>query len=371
VSTKLHRLLTLLVAAVSASLATASFASAATLHPITLNAANWSGSAGFGSTAPAFLIDGSGIVHLQGAAKQVSGVGSNADLIGTLPVAVRPRRDVYTVVHTFAGTYADLAITTRGQVELIPPRPPAVEDLAFVSLENISYQPAGRNPVTAIPVNAANWSSNAGFAASAPAAYKDNSGVVHLQGAAKQTSVSGPNPNLLGTLPISDRPPVQEYYVVHTFAGTYADLNISTNGTINLIGPRPPAVKDYNFVSLEGITFEQNNQQLFGMLPNSQNWGPPGFGAGFLGWFRDKSGLIHLVGATGQISTSGPDPNLVATLPIAASPNRTVYEIVHTFNGTYADLAIQPNGQVLVISPRPPAVQDLTFLTLEGITYQR
>jgi hypothetical protein len=351
-------------------LATASIASAATPHPIVLNTANWSGSAGFGSTAPAFLTDGSGVVHLQGAAKQVSGSGSRADVIGRLPVAVRPRRDVYTVVHTFAGTYADVAITTLGQIELIPPRPPAVEDVSFVSLENVSYQPANHNPAIQIPVNASNWSPKAGFAAGAPAVYKDNSGVVHLQGAAKQTSASGPNPNLLGTLPIGDRPPVQEYYVVHTFAGTYADLNVSTNGTINLIDPRPPAVKDYNFVSLEGITFEQNNQQLFGMLPNSQNWGPPGFGAGFLGWFRDKSGLIHLVGATGQTSTTGPNPNLIATLPAAATPNRDVYTIVHTFAGTYADLAINTLGQVLVIGPRPPAVEDLLFLTLEGITYQ-
>jgi hypothetical protein len=44
---------------------------------------------------------------------------------------------------------------------------------------------------------------------------------------------------------------------------------------------------------------------------------------------------------------------------------------VHTFNGTYADLAIQPNGQISVISPRQPAVQDYSFVSLEGITYHR
>jgi hypothetical protein len=44
---------------------------------------------------------------------------------------------------------------------------------------------------------------------------------------------------------------------------------------------------------------------------------------------------------------------------------------VHTFNGTYADLAIAPNGQINVISPRPPAVQDYSFVSLEGITYRR
>jgi hypothetical protein len=55
---------------------------------------------------------------------------------------------------------------------------------------------------------------------------------------------------------------------------------------------------------------------------------------------------------------------------VVARPSRTVYTIVHTYAGTYADLAIEPNGQVLVIGPRSPAVQDLRFLSLEGITYQ-
>ena len=48
-----------------------------------------------------------------------------------------------------------------------------------------------------------------------------------------------------------------------------------------------------------------------------------------------------------------------------------MFTIVHTFNGTYADLSIESNGQICLISPRPPAVQDYTFVSLEGITYQR
>ena len=38
----------------------------------------------------------------------------------------------------------------------------------------------------------------------------------------------------------------------HTFNGTYADAPINLDGQIALIDPRPPAVKDYWFVSLEG-----------------------------------------------------------------------------------------------------------------------
>jgi hypothetical protein len=35
-----------------------------------------------------------------------------------------------------------------------------------------------------------------------------------------------------------------------------------------------------------------------------------------------------------------------------------VLTIVHTFNGTYADIVIQTNGQILLIDPRPRAVTD-------------
>jgi len=43
----------------------------------------------------------------------------------------------------------------------------------------------------------------------------------------------------------------------------------------------------------------------------------------------------------------------------------------HTFNGTYADLGIEPNGQIDIIGPRPPAIQDFSFVSLEGITYRQ
>lgn len=90
---------------------------------------------------PAWYTDSSGIVHLQGAAAQTSGSGSGANLIGTLPRAARPARAVYTIVSTFGGSYADLAIETDGTIRLIDPRSPAVKDYAtFVSLEAISYR---------------------------------------------------------------------------------------------------------------------------------------------------------------------------------------------------------------------------------------
>ena len=61
-------------------------------------------------------------------------------MVGTLPAGARPSHNVYTIVHTFNGTYADLEVAASGQISLIPPRSPAVQDFTFVSLEGITYQ---------------------------------------------------------------------------------------------------------------------------------------------------------------------------------------------------------------------------------------
>src|SRR5215469_5297227 len=122
----------------------AASASAYTTAPIFLNSANWSSSAGFGSGAPRWyketgFVDPD-VVHLQGAAKQTSSSGADANLLGVLPPAASPNRIVYAIVHTFAGTYADIAIQPNGQILLINPRPPAVKDYTFVSLEGVIYE---------------------------------------------------------------------------------------------------------------------------------------------------------------------------------------------------------------------------------------
>jgi hypothetical protein len=116
-------------------------ATALVVKPIPLNTINWSGSAGFGSVAPGWYRDTSGIVHFEGAITRVSTGGTDPNLIGTLPAIARPARSVFTIVHTFNGTYADLSINTSGQIAVIDPRPPAVTDFTFVSLEGITYNP--------------------------------------------------------------------------------------------------------------------------------------------------------------------------------------------------------------------------------------
>ena len=338
---------------------------------IKINTANWSKNAGFGSTALGWYKQSDSVdpdvIHLQGAVKQTSASGTSANLIGTLPPAASPSRVVYAVVHTFNGTYADVGIEPNGQIWLIDPRPPAVKDYSFVSLESITYEQVV--PVYD-PINlTAFWSPNAGYGSAKPGWYEDGSFDVHLHGAVAQTSSTASN--TLGSVAGGGGPQNRVVYtIVHTFSGTYADVGISTTGQISLIDPRPPMIKDYSFVSLECITYGNN---LFNPItPNSTNWSfSPGFGAIAPGWYKDAAGIVHLLGAAKQVNAGGTNPNLLGTLPAAASPKRKVYTIVHTFNGTYADLAISPNGEINLISPREPAVKDFSVVSLESITFQQ
>jgi hypothetical protein len=336
--------------------------------PIPLNTANWSGSAGFSSRAPAWYKDSSGVVHLQGAVKQTSTSGATANQIGTLPRAARPATWVATVLHTFNGTFTQLLIDPNGAILVDAVSFPAVTDWSFVSLEGVTFRPSG--PGTPIAVNTANWTGTV-TDFRPPAWYNDSSGVIHLQGAASQTSTSGTGANTVGTLPPAARPASTVYTIVLTGEGTYADLAILPDGSIDLINGRPPELLDYAFVSLESISYRPaGHGRAIGV--NAANWSPSaGFNSRGPAWYTDRSGVVHLQGAVTQASASGTGANTIGTLPTGARPRHTVYTIVHTFNGTYADLAILPNGDLELIDPRPPMVKDYSFVSLESITYRR
>ena len=356
----------------------------------------WDGSAGHGTIAPTAYFDDYGDVHLWGAARQkiclnprgCGGLGP-PNLLGTLPRAPDwPQRTVFEIAHTNLGSYADVSILTNGQIWLIDPRPPAVKDYSFVSLEGISYNPSN-GPSTQIQLNNG-WAPDTRFNTIAPAAYADG-GAVHLEGAAVLTSTSTPpNPVLLGTLP-GLGPSGNVYAIAHTSFGTYADVEITGHGgfgvpgdaQIWLIAPRPPAITDYSFVSLEGITYrtDPGDVGLFGNLPVnlSNNWanhpdgksGPQPAGSNVVSSYEDTAGIVHLHG--GLVQTAPGDQgccDLVGFIDDPAErPSWNVFEIVHTNFGTYADVLIGTDGSIQVIAPRPPAVTDYAFLSLEGITF--
>ncbi|MBV9335061.1 MAG: hypothetical protein JO243_04135, partial [Solirubrobacterales bacterium] len=80
------------------------------------------------------------------------------------------------------------------------------------------------------------------------------------------------------------------------------------------------------------------------------------------GWYKDAFGIVHLEGAVSQLVIPSGTP-LITTLPPAARPNRSVFEIVHTFGGTYADISIDPQGRVGIIAPRFPEKFDPSFVS--------
>jgi hypothetical protein len=77
--------------------------------------------------------------------------------------------------------------------------------------------------------------------------------------------VSGPS-DIVGCIPdLSEWPSWNVFEIVHTFNGTYADVEIHTDGSIEVIAPRPPAVTGFGFVSLDGITFAAASPKFFGL----------------------------------------------------------------------------------------------------------
>ncbi|MBV9197834.1 MAG: hypothetical protein JO168_27170 [Solirubrobacterales bacterium] len=380
-----NRWLAILLAAGALSLVFAGPAAAGvgTGVPITLNTARWSPNAGHGSIPPTAYFDDYGIVHLWGAATQppcgprgcIFG-GPSPNLLGTLPCcgAYTPHRDVFTIAHTYLGTYVNVAILTNGQIWLSPPRPRAVTDYMFVSLEGISYNPL--NAATPIHLNGG-WSP-ASVGSTAPAAYPDPSGTVHLQGAAVQTGSS----TVLGFVPRSLAPFYNVYEIVATNNGTYADIGIDPSGQITLIGARLPAVPDYSFVSLEGISYcpipRGGCSHIFAqeLSLSATDWTDtepdqetPLFGGAWAEYWEDSAGIVHLEGGIQQRSCCSGFVGFIAN-PLFR-PSWDVFEIVHTFNGTYADIAILTDGSIDVIDPRPPAVRDYpyTYVSLNGITF--
>jgi hypothetical protein len=69
---------------------------------------------------------------------------------------------------------------------------------------------------------------------------------------------------------------------------------------------------------------------------------------------------------------TGPYPDLIGTLDSAAAPTANVYTTVHTGSGTYADLAILTNGQILLMRAQgAPAQTNSDYVSLDSITFQQ
>jgi hypothetical protein len=246
-------------------------------------------------------------------------------------------------------------------------------------------------PGVPIALNGAWWSGNTEFGTIPPTAYSDDYGIVHLWGAARQSihpcgpraCVLGSDPNLLGTIPAGpDVPQRNVFTIAHTNFGTYVDVEINPVGQILLIDPRFPAVKDYAFVSLEGISYDPRSEDVLNPATqidlNPNAWTPDmQFQTVAPAAYIDGGGTVHLEGAAADF-VSQPSPLASTVLgglfPGSLWPLGNVFTVAATGNGTYVDVEITginaPNpGEIILIGARPPAVQDYSFVSLEGITY--
>jgi hypothetical protein len=358
------------------ALVSAGPASASTYYPITVNTANWSGSAGFGSRPPGLTVDSSGVIHLQGALRQFSAAGSGADWIGctgSAPLCAwgPPGRTVYTIAHTLGGSYADLAIDSNGSIWLIPSSNTPIPD-GFLSLEGISYLGFvhGGGPITQIQL-ASNWYSYTpqyNYGASSASWWEDSNQTVHFSGGVQELTTTPGWAQLIGWIPTYAAPWQGDVYtIVHTLGGTYADLDITPDGRIFLF---PSANTNSGFVSLEGVTFSRLGPPGFHPLGPVSGWTPnTSFGAAVPGWYKDPDGIVHLEGG---YSWTGASSDEIATIDPSAAPRVTVYTIVHTGGGTYGSLMITPGGQIwLIWWGGAPKATDRGYVSLDGVTYQQ
>ena len=236
----------------------------------------------------------------------------------------------------------------------------------------VTSRPASATPGHGqITVNSYNWSSNAGYGSRSPALVEDSEGVVHLEGALSQISASGGYADLLGWIEAGYAPPGRTVYTtVHTLGGTYADLAITGNGEIWLI---PSTNTNPGFVSLEGIsypTFSSTGSAVEPVQINTPDWYSytPEFnyGAASASVWEDSRFTVHLMGGVQRVSTRGANPTLIGSVPAWADPLSTVFTIVHTLGGTYADLTVSSSGQIWL---QPSTNTNPGFVSLEGITY--
>ncbi|MBV9920192.1 MAG: hypothetical protein JOY78_04945, partial [Pseudonocardia sp.] len=180
-------------------------------------------------------------------------LGSSAPLIGTLPPVATPARDVIVLAHTFNGTYTQLQIDTDGRIFYGGTHAPGTSDPSFVSLEGINFSPGALFSHIG-QFNSTDW--NRCFGNQDPGWVEDSAGIVHLEGCAVQHSTTvSPDPNLIGSVPQVVAPDHTVYEVVEAGAGEYADVAISPDGHIRVVGI-PPTQGVLSILNLEGITFQ-------------------------------------------------------------------------------------------------------------------
>ena len=218
-------------------------------------ASNWYSNApqyNYGASSASWWEDSNQTVHLEGGVQELTTTSGYPQLIGWIPTyAAPPQGDVYTIVATLGGTYADLQIGKDGSIWLLPS---GNTNASFVSLEGVTYSRLGAPGFHPL-VPAVGWSASTTYGSAPLGWYKDPDGIVHLEGGVTQ-GVGGTS--TIATIDLSAAPSANVFTIVHTFAGTYADLMITSGGAISVIDATgAPAATNPSFISLDGVTYQQ------------------------------------------------------------------------------------------------------------------
>lgn len=96
-----------------------------------------------------------------------------------------------------------------------------------------------------------------------------------------------------------------------------------------LIDPKRPAVKDYSFVSLEGISYEQFLPVGNPITPNTYWSANAGYGSSVPAWYEDGSFNVHLQGAVSQTFSSA--SNLLGTIVSGGAPQNRIIRTRRAF----------------------------------------
>jgi hypothetical protein len=358
-----------------------------------------------GARTPALYEDSQGVIHLEGAlvAKVpqnplpapsllgwtywAPGSPQNGSCANQLTYA--PASNVYTIVHTASGTHANLTIDSKGEIWLIPAGNNT--DSGFVSLEGISYLDYPRwtycggsdcGPISLYYDwrSQQGWTHTGQWGEGQPSWAQDSDGTVHLSGGVEP---NGSPTDFIGWVPPSVAPANPVFTIVHTLNGGYADVAIETDGHIFLMEPHSPTI-DTGFISLDSITYPGPQSKFTSLqsITPSAGWSAnTSYGSAPLGsWTTDNGNIVHLRGAVNQIPGGGYPPasgTVIGTLDPSATPTKNVYTIVHTLSGTYADLGILNNGQIVLypaqgmLTLTVRASTNTGFVSLDGITFDK
>jgi hypothetical protein len=304
-------------------------------------------------------IDSAGIVHLRGGLH--GHIGATASPF-TLPVALRPNKDVYVPIDLVDGQPGRLAIHPNGVV--VVQAPPSGDPLYFVSLEGVTYaKSAAPLQYTGLAlIN--NWHPYSA-ATRAPAGALDASNTVHLKGAIHQSSGNDGHPFVL---PLALRPNKIVYVPIDLINGNGGRLVIQPNGVVSEQAAGVFANAQF-FTSLEGVTYPRSTTPFpFTPLTLTGGWKSYGDGTRYPSGGIDSDGIVHLKG--GMYEPTG-NSALPFTLPPELRPSGgDVFVRIGLIGGTVGRLNIHADGSVGLQSAGPFSDAQ-GFTSLDGVSYMK